>query len=91
MVERAAIPNPELNAVIAVGNASASCLLERAIPLTDADFQVYPELARYLPWDFPTKRIHIGTRIFDREGQYDRWWQVVQGGGSENLYAHDID
>ncbi len=89
--QKAAITIPNLNAVIAVGNPSNSRLLDRAIPLTDTNFCVYPELVEYLPWDFPTTRIHMGTRIFDRESQFDRWWRVVQDGGPEDLYAHGIN
>ncbi len=69
----ASISVPSLNAVIAVGNPSKSKLLKNAIPLTDSSFHVYPKLAKFIPCDFHTAKIHMGTRIFDRNGQFDHW------------------
>lgn len=77
--------------VLAVGDENASQLLETAIPMTDAQYIVYPELVKFIPWHFPTQKIHMGTRIFPRPGQTERWLAVLRGEGPSQLYDRPIN
>ncbi|NVM31692.1 MAG: hypothetical protein HWN65_22835 [Candidatus Helarchaeota archaeon] len=76
--------------VIAVGAPQESHLLHTAIPFTDQEFQVYPELADFIPWDYPTRRIPRGVRKFGSEAQAQNWLRVLTYQGPPNLYKRNI-
>lgn len=74
--------------VIALGKKEKSKLLEKAIPLTNKKWEVNPEIIDFLPWDFNTKRIHMGTRIFESKQQYDNWKILLNGDGPSKIYKN---